>query len=356
MEQQHYDLLKEMSQTPSPSGFEQPIQRVIRRVQTSVADEVRTDVMGNVISRLDGQGDNRPKVMLAGHCDEIGFMIKYIDEEGFIYFAPIGGVDAHLVPGQRVHIHSANGPILGVVGKKPIHLMDPKDRETVVKFKDQFIDIGCANQEAALELVAIGDPMTFVPSMERLQGELVTSRAFDDKMGAFIVTRVLQEVKQRGTAPADLYSVTTVQEEIGLRGASASVYGVNPDVGIAVDVGFSSDFPGLNKTELGDLRVGGGPIIARGANINPVLFDLLVSTAKEEGIPYQVVGMPRATGTDANVMQLSRGGIAAALISVPLRYMHSPVEVLSLEDLEATIALLAAVIYKIDNAQMFIPQ
>ncbi len=356
MEQQYYDLLKEMSQTPSPSGFEQPIQRVIRRVQTGVADEVRTDVMGNVISRLDGQGDNRPKVMLAGHCDEIGFMIKYIDEEGFIYFAPIGGVDAHLVPGQRVHIHSANGPILGVVGKKPIHLMDPKDRETVVKFKDQFIDIGCANQEAALELVAIGDPMTFVPSLERLQGELVTSRAFDDKMGAFIVTRVLQEVKQRGIAPADLYSVTTVQEEIGLRGASASVYGVNPDVGIAVDVGFSSDFPGLNKTELGDLRVGGGPIIARGANINPVLFDLLVSTAKEEGIPYQIVGMPRATGTDANVMQLSRGGIAAALISVPLRYMHSPVEVLSLEDLEATIALLAAVIYKIDNAQMFIPQ
>ncbi|WP_316347064.1 M42 family metallopeptidase [Desulfuromonas acetoxidans] len=356
MEQHHYDLLKEMSQTPSPSGFEQPIQRVVRRVQTGLADEVRTDVMGNVISRLDGQGNSRPKVMLAGHCDEIGFMIKYIDEEGFIYFAPIGGVDAHLVPGQRVHVHSVNGPILGVVGKKPIHLMEPKDRETVVKFKDQFIDIGCASRDEALELVAMGDPMTFVPSMERLQGELVTSRAFDDKMGAFIVTRVLQEVKQRGPAPADLYSVTTVQEEIGLRGASASVYGVNPDVGIAVDVGFSSDFPGLNKTELGDLRVGQGPIIARGANINPVLFDLLVATAQEESIPYQVVGMPRATGTDANVMQLSRGGVAAALVSVPLRYMHSPVEVLSLADLEATIALLAAVIYKIDNAGMFIPQ
>ncbi|PLX90023.1 MAG: hydrolase [Desulfuromonas sp.] len=356
MDQRYYDLLKEMSQTPSPSGFEQPIQRVIRRVQTGIADDVKTDVMGNVICRLDGQGENRPKVMLAGHCDEIGFMIKYVDEEGFIYFAPIGGVDAHLVPGQRVNIHTANGPVLGVVGKKPIHLMEPKDRETVVKFKEQFIDIGCGSQEETLALVATGDPITFVPSLERLQGDLVTSRAFDDKMGAFIVTRVLQEVKQRGAAPVDLYSVTTVQEEIGLRGASASVYGVNPDIGIAVDVGFSSDFPGINKAELGDLRVGKGPIIARGANINPVLFELLVTTAQQENIPYQVVGMPRATGTDANVMQLSRGGVAAALVSVPLRYMHSPVEVLSLADLEATIALLSAVLYRIDSAEMFIPQ
>lgn len=360
MDQQYYDLLKELSQAPSPSGFEQPFQRIIRREVATVADEVTTDVMGNVISRVDGVGGDdsvgRPKVMLAGHCDEIGFMIKYIDDDGFIYFAPIGGVDAHLVPGQRINIHTANGPVLGVVGKKPIHLMEPKDRETVVKFKDQFIDIGCSSAEQALELVELGDPITFVPSLERLQGDLVTSRAFDDKMGAFVVTRVLQEVRRRGQAPVDLYSVTTVQEEVGLRGASASVYGVNPDVGIAVDVGFSSDFPGINKKELGDLRVGRGPIIARGANINPVLFELLVATAKELEIPYQVVGMPRATGTDANVMQLSRGGVAAALISVPLRYMHSPVEVLSLQDLEYTIALLSAVVYKINDAEMFIPQ
>ncbi|MCD6526404.1 MAG: M42 family metallopeptidase [Desulfuromonas sp.] len=360
MDQKYYDLLKELSQAPSPSGFEQPVQRIIRREVAEFADEVTTDVMGNVISRLDGVGDGvgdgRPRVMLAGHCDEIGFMIKYIDDDGYIYFAPIGGVDAHLVPGQRVNVHTAAGPVLGVVGKKPIHLMEPKDRETVVKFKDQFIDLGCTSRDQALELVELGDPITFVPSLERLQGDLVTSRAFDDKMGAFVVTRVLQEVRRRGQAPVDLYSVTTVQEEVGLRGASASVYGVNPDVGIAVDVGFTSDSPGINKKELGDLRVGRGPIIARGANINPVLFQLLVDTAKELDIPYQVVGMPRATGTDANVMQLSRGGVAAALISVPLRYMHSPVEVLSLQDLEHTIALLSAVVYKISNTQMFIPQ
>lgn len=361
MKQQHYDFLQELSQAPSPSGFEQPVQRIIRRELTDVADNIETDVMGNVIASLDGSGSvDRPRVMLAGHCDEIGFMVKYVDDNGFIYFAPIGGVDPHLVPGQRVNIHTANGTVLGVMGKKPIHLMDPKDRETVVKFKDQFIDIGCTSSDEVLALVNIGDPITFVPSLQRLQGDLVTSRAFDDKMGAFVITRVLQEVAQRvGKAenlPVDLFSVTTVQEEVGLRGASASVYGVNPDVGIAVDVGFASDFPGVNKKEVGDLGVGKGPIIARGANINPVLFQLLIDTAAAEEIPYQVVGMPRATGTDANVMQLSRGGVAAALVSVPLRYMHSPVEVLSLSDLEHTINLLTAVIYKIENKAMFIPQ
>ena len=356
MEQQHYDLLKELSQAPSPSGFEQPVQRIIRRELADTADKITTDVMGNVIAQLNGSGENLPKVMLAGHCDEIGFMVKYVDDNGFIYFAPIGGVDAHLVPGQRVNIHADSGTILGVVGKKPIHLIELKDREIVVPFKDQFIDVGCTGKQQALELVAIGDPITFAPSLERLQGDLVTSRAFDDKMGAFVITRVLQEVCRRGSAPVDLYSVTTVQEEVGLRGASASVYGVNPDVGIAVDVGFTSDVPGINKNELGDLRLGCGPIIARGANINPALFQLLIDTAKQEKIPYQVVGIPRATGTDANVMQLNRGGVAAALVSVPLRYMHSPVEVLSLEDLEHTIALLSAVMYKINNTQMFIPQ
>ncbi|MBN2645900.1 MAG: M42 family metallopeptidase [Desulfuromonadaceae bacterium] len=356
MDERSFALLEELSRTPSPSGFEQPLQRIIRRELTGVADTVRTDVMGNVIAELLGLGETRPRVMLAGHCDEIGFMVRFIDEQGFLYFAPIGGVDAHLVPGQRVHVHTASGPVLGVVGKKPIHLMEAKDRETVVKFKDQFIDIGCASKSETLERVAIGDPVTFVPSLERLQGDRVTSRAFDDKMGAFIVTRVMQEVQRRGRPAVDLYTVTTVQEEIGLRGATASAYGVNPDVGIAVDVGFASDVPGIDQKELGELKVGGGPILARGANINPVLFELLRDTAADEKIPLQIMGMPRATGTDANVMQLSRGGVAAALISVPLRYMHSPVEVLSLADLEAAIALLTAVVYRIDSAEVFIPQ
>ncbi|KIH76667.1 endoglucanase [Geoalkalibacter ferrihydriticus] len=355
MTDQNFSFLKELVEAPSPSGFEQPAQRVIRRHLDGVVDELTTDVMGNVIGLVKGQGENLPRVMLAGHCDEIGLMVKYIDDQGFIYFAAIGGIDAHLVPGQRVYIHGQTRSVLGVVGKKPIHLMDQKDRETVIKLKSQFIDIGCRNREEVQELVAVGDPVTFAVGLERLENDRVISRAFDDKMGAFIVARVLQEVRTRGAAPVDLYGVSTVQEEIGLRGGATSVYGVNPDLGIAVEVGFATDVPEIDKKENGETKVGGGPIIARGPNINPALFELLTATAREENIPCQIVGHPRATGTDANVMQLSRGGVATALVSVPLRYMHTPVELLSLEDLENTVRLLSGLIYRIGNRKMFIP-
>jgi len=355
MDEKAFEFLKELVEAPSPSGFEQPAQRVLRKHLDGCVDELRTDVMGNLIGRIDAEKKSATRVMLAGHCDEIGFMIKYIDDNGYLNFAPIGGVDAHLVPGQRVNVHGAEGPIRGVVGKKPIHLMEPKERETVVKFKDQYIDIGAADRESAEKLVAIGDPITFANGLERLQGDRVTSRAFDDKMGAWIVARVLQEVKRAGKCPVELYGVSTVQEEIGLRGATTSAFGIDPHVGIAIDVGFATDSPGIDKREIGDHKVGSGPVIARGANINPVLFDLLIETAKEEKIPYQVDGAARATGTDANVIQLARAGVAAALISVPLRYMHSPSEVLALGDLNATVRLLTAVMKKIKNPQMFIP-
>lgn len=356
MKDKDFKFLKELIEAPSPSGFEQPAQRVLRKHLDGTVDAQSTDVMGNLISRIDANRPDAPRVMLAGHCDEIGFMVQYIDDQGFISFAPIGGVDAHLVPGQRVMIHSVAGPVRGVVGKKPIHLMEPKERETVVKFKDQYIDIGAEDKDAAEKLIAIGDPMTFSSGLERLQGDVVVSRAFDDKMGAWVVARVLQEVRCAGTPPVELYGVSTVQEEVGLRGATTSTYGVNPDVGIAIDVGFATDCPGHDKRQHGETIVGGGPILSRGANINPVLFELLVETAKEEEIPYQINGAARATGTDANVMQLSRGGVATALISVPLRYMHSPSEVLSLADLQATVKLLSAVIHRITDSKMFIPE
>ena len=355
MEERSVAFLQELVETPSPSGFEQPVQRLIRRELAAVADELHTDVMGNVIACLKSGAADALRVMLAGHCDEIGFMVRYIDDAGFIYFAPIGGVDAHLVPGQRIQIHAAGGIVPGVVGKKPIHLMEPKDRETVVKLTSQFIDIGCADGAAARELVAVGDPITFAAGFQRLQGELVSSRGFDDKMGAFIVAEVLKEVRRRGAPPVELYGVSTVQEEVGLRGATTSTYGVNPDVGIAIDVGFASDCPGVEKKELGEFKVGGGPIVSRGANINPALFDLLVATARDENIAIQIMGSPRGTGTDANAMQLSRAGVATALLQVPLRYMHSPVEVLCLTDIEATIRLLVAVVQRLSRDFSFIP-
>jgi len=353
MDDKDFSFLKELVETPSPSGYEQPAQRVVRRQLDGVADELRTDVMGNLIARLNGTGG--PKVMLAGHCDEIGFMVQFVDDNGFIYFGAIGGVDPHLSPGQRVRIHTVSGELPGVIGKKAIHLIDAKDRDTVIKLKQQFIDIGCSKREEVEKLVRIGDPVTFAVGVERLQGDRVTSRAFDDKMGAFIVAEVIKRVKQRGGAAAELFAVSTVQEEVGLRGGATSTYGVRPDVGIVVEVTHATDYPDVEQKEIGRVAIGKGPVLARGANINPVLFELLLQTAREEQIPVQVVGVPRATGTDANVMQLSRGGVATALIGIPLRYMHTPVEVLSLADLENAIDLLTALVGKIDGRQSFIP-
>jgi endoglucanase len=354
MNKKDFAFLKELVETPSPSGYEQPAQRIVRAQLEAVADELTTDVMGNLIARLDGAGG--PKLMLAGHCDEIGFMVQYVDDKGFIYFGAIGGVDPHLSPGQRVRIHTAGGEINGVIGKKAIHLIEPKDRETVINLKQQFIDIGCGSRKEVEKLVQIGDPVTFAVGVENLQGDRLTSRAFDDKMGAFIVTEVFKRVKKQGGADAELYAVSTVQEEIGLRGAATSSYGVDPDVGIVVEVTHATDYPEVEEKGIGRVELGKGPVIARGANINPVLFDLLLQTAEAEKIPVQVIGVPRATGTDANVMQLSRGGVATALLGIPLRYMHTPVEVLAQGDLDAAIALLTAVVKRLKKGQTFIPQ
>lgn len=354
MNDQDFQFFKELVEAPSPSGFEQPAQRVIRRALDGVVDELRTDVLGNVIATVNGPA-GAPRLMLAGHCDEIGFMVKYIDDRGFLFFAPIGGVDAHLVPGQRVTVHAAGGPLPGVVGRRPIHQLETGERDKVMPFKNQFIDIGCADKAAAQALVAIGDPVTFAVGVERLQGSRVTSRAFDDKIGAFVVAQVLREVRRRGDQQVTVVGVSTVQEEVGLRGGTASAYGVRPDLGIAVEVGFASDYPDADHKHAGEVKLGQGPILARGPNINPALFELLTATARSEGIPFQVMGIPRASGTDANVMQLSRGGVATALVSVPLRYMHTPVEVLDLDDLQHAVQLLATLCAGITPGHCFIP-
>lgn len=354
MTDQDFQFFRELIEAPSPSGFEQPAQRVIRRALEGVADELRTDVLGNVIATVNGPA-GAPRLMLAGHCDEIGFMVKYIDERGFLFFAPIGGIDPHLVPGQRVTVHTAAGPLAGVVGRRPIHQLETAERDKVMPFKSQFIDIGAADRAAAQALVAIGDPVTFAVGVERLLGTRIASRAFDDKIGAYVVAQVLREVRRRGDQQVTLVGVSTVQEEVGLRGGTASAYGVRPDLGIAVEVGFASDYPDADHKHAGEIRLGQGPIIARGPNINPALFELLVATAREEEIPFQVIGIPRATGTDANVIQLNRGGVATALVSVPLRYMHTPAELLDLDDLQRAVQLLAALCARITPEQSFVP-
>jgi putative aminopeptidase FrvX len=355
MRDESFRFLQALVAAPSPSGYEQPAQRVFRSYISPFA-HVSQDVMGNVFGRIQGEGADLPKVMLVGHSDEIGFQVRYLDDKGFIYFGAIGGVDAHLTPGQRVHIHGRNGSVTGVIGKKPIHLMEPKDRETVVKLDNQYIDIGVADKKEAEQLVRVGDPITFAVSLERLQGDRVTSRGFDDKAGSFVVAEVLRQIAAADVKPrVDLYGVSSVQEEVGLRGGTTSCYSVNPDIGICVEVDFSTDQPDVERKHNGDVAVGRGPILPRGANINPALFDLLSDTAASEEIVVQFTGIPRATGTDANVMQISRGGVATALVKIPLRYMHTPVEVLSLADLDNAVKLIVAALYRITDKKTFIP-
>jgi endoglucanase len=357
MRKESLKFLEQLLDAPSPSGYEQPAQRVFREYVAPLCDEVTSDVMGNVIARIAGKGKDLPRVMIVGHTDEIGLQVKYIDDRGFLYFAAVGGVDAHLTPGKRVNVHTAGGPLAGVIGKKPIHLMDTKDRETVVKLESQYIDIGAKDKKEAQKLVRVGDAVTFESSFTRLQGDRVASRGFDDKAGCFVVAEVLRLVKASGKKlSVDLYCVSSVQEEIGLRGGTTSCYTINPDIGICVEVDFATDQPDVEKKHNGEVGLGKGPILARGANINHNLFELLSATAEKEKIAIQHTASPRATGTDANVMQISRGGVATALVKIPLRYMHTPVETVSLRDLEDAAKLIVAALGRIKSKAEFVPR
>ena len=353
MQKKDLDFLSELVEAPSPSGFEQPAAKVFRDRVARTADNVETNVMGSVHAVLKGKNDG-VSVMLAGHIDEIGLMVNYITPEGFIAFAAIGGVDAAILPGMRVRLHTSEGTLLGVMGRKPIHLIEEDERKNVTKIDKLFIDLGLSC-EAVKKRVRIGDPITFDVGLETFGDGLAVSRAFDDKMGAWIAARVLEEVKKAGGAPGDLIAAATVQEEIGMRGGVTSAYGVNPVVGIAVEVGHATDYPDIDKRKHGEASCGDGPIIARGPNINTVLFDLLVKAAEKAKVPYQIGAEPRGTGTDANAIQLSRGGKAAALVSIPLRYMHTPTEVLSLKDLDATVKMLAQFVLDLAPATDFTP-
>ena len=345
-------FLERLVNAPSPSGFEQPAQKVVREYVSQYADEVATDVMGNLIASLNPAG--KPRVMLAGHCDEVGFMVRYISEEGFIHFAPIGGVDAQLVPGQKVHLHTSRGAVLGVVGKKAIHMMEAEERKKVLQFHQQWIDIGARSRAEAEKRVSIGDPITFAATFERLQGALVVARGFDDKMGSFVVVEALRLASGRKLKAA-LFAVSTVQEEVGLRGATTSAFSLAPEVAVAVDVTHGTDYPDADKKRFGEVKLGAGPVLHRGANMNPMVGERLVAAAKKARLRHQKIGVPAASGTDAWAIQLARGGVATGLVSVPLRYMHTPVEVLHLKDLAAAAELLATFVADLSPSVDFTP-
>ncbi|MCS6902813.1 MAG: M42 family metallopeptidase [Candidatus Bipolaricaulota bacterium] len=352
METRSLEFLKRLLATISPSGYEDEAAHVWAAEAKTFADEVRTDTQGNVIAVVHKGG--KPRVMLAGHMDEIGFMITHIDDQGFLYFGQIGGWDPQIAQGQRVWIRTATGRVLGVIGKKPIHLLKEEERTKVTKTDELWIDIGAKDRAEAEKLVRIGDPVVVDYGFAELRNGLVVSRGFDDKAGAFTVLeagRLLAKLNPK----AEIHIVATVQEEVGLRGAHTSAFGIDPLVGIAVDVGFATDFPTMadEQKRLGIAKVGQGPLIARGPTYNHKVVQLLLETAQAHKIPYQMHAEPRGTGTDAYAMQMTRAGIAAGLVSIPNRYMHSPCEIVSLADLENAYTLIAHTVAQIDEKMSF---
>ena len=356
MRPESYTFLKSMLDTASVTGFEQPVARLVRTRMKPFADRISTDIHGNTIVALNP--DASPRLMLAGHIDQIGLMIRYINEDGFLYFVSVGGVDLAVLPGSKVTVHGEKGPVPGVIGRKPMHLLKPDERNgTKLELQDLWIDIGAKNAAAAQEHVAVGDPVTYELGITKLGDDFIAGAGLDDKVGAFVAMEALRLCHERRVSlKCAVFAVATVQEEIGARGARTSAFGIDPTVGIAIDVTHATDNPGADKKQVGDIALGKGPTISFGANINPVVSRLLVQTATELGQPYQRDAQPGATGTDANAMQLSGAGVATGLLCIPNRYMHTQVEVVSLRDLESTAAILAEMILKIGPETDFIPR
>jgi endoglucanase len=352
MHESSHAFLKQLLATPSPSGYEHPIQDVVRAWAKPLADELRTDRHGNVIAVRNPNG--QPRIMLAGHCDQIGLLVQYIDENGYLYVQPIGGWDMQILLGQSLTVWAKGGPVAGVLSRKAPHLLTNDERKKVPEFTDVWIDIGAKNRDDAAELVRVGDPVTVTLSYRDMRNGKASSPGMDDKAGVWVVFEALR-LLQGKRFDAAVFCVSTVQEEIGLRGATTSSHGINPAIGIAVDVTHATDTPGNDRKQIGEVSLGKGPVIVRGPNVNPHVFDRLAATAKEFDIAHQFRAHPKGTGTDANAMQISRDGVAAGLIGIPNRYMHSPVEMVSLADLDAAARLLAEFCAGVSKSQDWTP-
>lgn len=345
-------FFQQILETPSPSGYEGPAQKVVRDYVAPFADQVKTDVHGNVIAVRNPSSPFR--IMLAGHCDQIGLIVQYIDAEGFLYVQSIGGWDPQVLIGQRMTVWTDEGPVFGIVARKPIHLLTEEERKQVPKMKDLWLDIGVSTKEEALKLVRIGDPVTVELVYRTMQNGRVASPAMDDKCGVWVVLEALRRIDASKLTVA-VYAVSTVQEEVGLRGAKTSAFGIDPHVGVAVDVTHATDCPTVEKKEEADVALGKGPVIYRGPNMNLKVVDRLYRAAQQNEIPFQWAAAGRATGTDANMLQINRAGVATGLVSIPNRYMHSPVEMIALDDIDRAADLLARFCEGITPDADFIP-
>ena len=345
-------FLERLLDAPGPSGFESRPARVWRREAETFA-ETWSDVVGNSYAAV--RPDARPLVLLAGHIDEIGLQVTHADKSGLLYFGGIGGWDPQVLVGQRVRVLGAKGDVPGVIGRKAIHLIEPKERDKAVKVKKLWVDVGAGSREELKDLgVRVGDPAVLDAGMVRLAGDRVASRAIDNRVGAFVVLEALRLVAE-GEGRAGVVAVATAQEEIGYSGggARASAFGLSPDVALVVDVTHATDVPEVEKSEVGEHSLGGGPVLTRGSATHPVAFELLAELAEDRDIPYSIQAAPLRTSTDADAIHLARGGVPTGLVSVPNRYMHSPSEMVAVSDLFHAAELLAAFVGRLDEGVDF---
>ena len=346
-----FDFLKQLLETPSPSGYERPIQEVVRGYVADFVDQVETDLHGNVIAARNPQGEMR--VMLSGHCDQIGMVISHIDADGFLYAQTIGGWDPQQLVGQRMTVWTEQQRVPAVIARKPIHLLEDDERKQVVKIKELWLDIGANSKQQAEELVRIGDPVTLELGFQRLQNNLANAPGMDNRTGLWVVIEALRRCgPELGCA---VHSVSTVAEEIGLRGAKTSAFRVDPHVAVAVDVTHATDCPTIDQRQQGKIDLGGGPVVFRGPNMNPHVADRLVNAADRAEIPYQLAALGRAAPNDSNALQINREGVATGLLAIPNRYMHSAVETISLDDLDHAANLLAAFVTDLSADMDFTP-
>lgn len=343
--------LRDLLTTHGPSGYEDAPATVWRTHAQAFA-EVEGDTLGSSTARVAGTGGG-PTVAIVGHIDEIGLIVTHIDDKGFLWFIGVGGWDSQVLVGQRVEVATRDGVVPGVVARKPIHLLREEERKKVPELRELHIDIGAADGDEAKKLVRVGDVAVIAGDPVELPNDRVVSRSMDNRLGCFVALEAARLVSEAGGAPGDVVAVAAAQEEVTLGGAQTVAYRIKPDIAIVVDVTHATDVPGVEEREHGSHHLGSGPVLGRGSTLHPRVFELLFEAGEREQIPFTVEASARHTGTDADSIQLTRAGVACGLVSLPLRYMHSPVETVQMSDVHAAAELIAAFCQALDPGTAF---
>lgn len=352
MDQIGNQLLEDLLTTPGIAGYEERIQSVVRKFAAGHADQVTTDLHGNVIASINPQAPFR--LLIDAHCDQIGLLVSHIDDNGFVYVQSVGGWDSQQLIGQHVTIWNEREPVPGVISRKAIHLQKESERKQVTEVEEMWIDIGAANKSDAQSVIAVGDMVTLNLGFRKLRRNIIAGPCMDDRVGLWVALETLRRVKSAGPK-CGLFVVSAVQEEIGLRGAKTAAFGVDPQVGIALEVTHATDCPGIDKRQLGDVKVGNGPVLFLGPNMNRKVMSRMIGVATASSISHQIVALAKPASNDSNVIQLSRAGVATGLMSIPNRYMHSGVEVVSLDDLDRAADILTGFVLSVSEADDFTP-